>query len=81
MICGLTASFGFLIHGPTGHYFYGFLDKQLPGTAVKTVSASACLLGGGLSRASDTLAAPDHRPAIEPLKYSPGLFHINGSRC
>lgn len=34
-----TASFGFLVHGPTGHYFYGMLDKQLPGTAMKTVSA------------------------------------------
>ena len=25
-------SFGFLIHGTTGHYFYGMLDSKLPGT-------------------------------------------------
>lgn len=30
-------SFGFLIHGTTGHYFYGFLDAKLPGTAPLTV--------------------------------------------
>lgn len=30
-------SFGFLIHGTTGHYFYGFLDSKLPGTAPLTV--------------------------------------------
>jgi protein Mpv17 len=27
------ASFGFLIHGTTGHYFYGMLDSKIPGTA------------------------------------------------
>lgn len=31
-------SFGFLIHGTTGHYFYGFLDSQLPGTKPITVA-------------------------------------------
>lgn len=31
-------SFGFLLHGTTGHYFYGFLDGKLPGTATKTVA-------------------------------------------
>jgi len=31
-------SFGLLIHGTTGHYFYGFLDKMIPGTAMKTVA-------------------------------------------
>jgi protein Mpv17 len=30
-------SFGMLFHGPTGHYFYGFLDSKLPGTAPMTV--------------------------------------------
>lgn len=24
-------SFGFFIHGTTGHYFYGMLDSKLPG--------------------------------------------------
>lgn len=33
----MAGSFGFLIHGPTGHFFYGFLDRQIPGTAMKTV--------------------------------------------
>jgi protein Mpv17 len=31
-------SFGFLIHGTTGHYFYGFLDSKLPGTKPQTVA-------------------------------------------
>lgn len=26
------ASFGFLIHGPSGHYFYSFLDRAIVGT-------------------------------------------------
>eukprot|EP00522_Entomoneis_paludosa_P015555 CAMPEP_0172447910 /NCGR_PEP_ID=MMETSP1065-20121228/7062_1 /TAXON_ID=265537 /ORGANISM="Amphiprora paludosa, Strain CCMP125" /LENGTH=186 /DNA_ID=CAMNT_0013199283 /DNA_START=633 /DNA_END=1193 /DNA_ORIENTATION=- len=30
-------SFGFLIHGTTGHFFYGFLDSKMPGTAPTTV--------------------------------------------
>ena len=30
-------SFGFLVHGTTGHYFYGFLDSKLPGTKPQTV--------------------------------------------
>jgi hypothetical protein len=32
------ASFGALIHGPSGHYFYGFLDSKIPGTAALTVA-------------------------------------------
>lgn len=31
-------SFGFLVHGTTGHYFYGFLDSKLPGTKPQTVA-------------------------------------------
>jgi protein Mpv17 len=31
-------SFGFLVHGTTGHYFYGFLDSKLPGTKPATVA-------------------------------------------
>lgn len=31
-------SFGFLIHGTTGHYFYGFLDSKMPGTKPVTVA-------------------------------------------
>jgi len=31
-------SFGFLLHGTTGHYFYGFLDSKLPGTKPVTVA-------------------------------------------
>lgn len=30
-------SFGFLWHGPSSHYFYGFLDNLIPGTDMKTV--------------------------------------------
>mmetsp|Transcript_15253 Transcript_15253/g.18571 ORF Transcript_15253/g.18571 Transcript_15253/m.18571 type:complete len:184 (-) Transcript_15253:480-1031(-) len=31
-------TFGFLIHGTTGHYFYGFLDSKMPGTKPVTVA-------------------------------------------
>jgi protein Mpv17 len=36
-------SFGFLIHGTTGHYFYGFLDSKLPGTAPITVMSKVII--------------------------------------
>jgi protein Mpv17 len=36
-------SFGFLIHGTTGHYFYGFLDSKLPGTAPLTVISKVAI--------------------------------------
>mmetsp|Transcript_50930 Transcript_50930/g.122789 ORF Transcript_50930/g.122789 Transcript_50930/m.122789 type:complete len:208 (+) Transcript_50930:1091-1714(+) len=36
-------SFGFLIHGSTGHYFYGFLDSKLPGTAPMTVASKVLI--------------------------------------
>ena len=36
-------SFGFLIHGTTGHYFYGMLDSKLPGTAPKTVATKVLI--------------------------------------
>ena len=36
-------SFGFLIHGTTGHYFYGFLDSKLPGTAPLTVASKVAI--------------------------------------
>ena len=32
------ASFGLLIHGTSGHYFYGFLDSTLPGNSGATVA-------------------------------------------
>jgi hypothetical protein len=28
------ASFGFFIHGTGGHFFYGWMDRFLPGTAM-----------------------------------------------
>jgi len=33
------SSFGFLIHGSTSHYFYGFLDGKIPGTTAPIVAA------------------------------------------
>ncbi len=36
-------SFGFLVHGPTGHFFYSWLDKQIPGTAMKTVATKVAI--------------------------------------
>ncbi|CAM9369241.1 unnamed protein product [Choristocarpus tenellus] len=37
------ASFGGLVHGPTGHYFYGFLDSKLPGTKPMTVASKVAI--------------------------------------
>lgn len=36
-------SFGFLLHGTTGHYFYGMLDSKLPGTAPLTVATKVAI--------------------------------------
>jgi protein Mpv17 len=36
-------SFGFLIHGTTGHYFYGFLDGKFPGTKPMTVATKVAI--------------------------------------
>lgn len=36
-------SFGFLCHGSTGHYFYGFLDSKLPGTKPATVATKVLI--------------------------------------
>ena len=32
------ASFGLAVHGPIGHYFYGFLDSKFPKTDAQTVA-------------------------------------------
>jgi len=37
------ASFGFLLHGTTGHYFYGFLDSKMPGTKPATVATKVAI--------------------------------------
>jgi len=31
------SSFGFLVHGTSSHWFYGFLDGRIPGTSAKVV--------------------------------------------
>jgi|EP00970_Alexandrium_tamarense_P004894 protein Mpv17 len=36
-------SFGFFIHGTTGHYFYGFLDSKFPGTKPLTVATKVLI--------------------------------------
>eukprot|EP00616_Rhizochromulina_sp_CCMP1243_P013725 CAMPEP_0118978430 /NCGR_PEP_ID=MMETSP1173-20130426/23677_1 /TAXON_ID=1034831 /ORGANISM="Rhizochromulina marina cf, Strain CCMP1243" /LENGTH=179 /DNA_ID=CAMNT_0006928625 /DNA_START=11 /DNA_END=550 /DNA_ORIENTATION=- len=36
-------SFGLLVHGTTGHYFYGFLDSKLPGTKPVTVASKVLI--------------------------------------
>eukprot|EP00980_Cylindrotheca_fusiformis_P031026 scaffold25729_cov137-Cylindrotheca_fusiformis.AAC.3 len=36
-------SFGFMLHGTTGHYFYGFLDSKLPGTKPVTVATKVAI--------------------------------------
>merc|ERR1712147_186416 len=37
------ASFGFLLHGTTGHFFYNFLDGKLKGTDPLTVAAKVAI--------------------------------------
>jgi len=37
------ASFGLIIHGPTGHFFYGFLDGKMPGTGPVTVASKVAI--------------------------------------
>ena len=32
------ASFGLAVHGPIGHYFYGFLDERFPKKDAQTVA-------------------------------------------
>lgn len=36
-------SFGLLVHGTSGHFFYGFLDSQLPGTKPVTVASKVVI--------------------------------------
>lgn len=38
-----AGSFGALVHGPTGHYFYGMLDAKLPGTKPMTVASKVAI--------------------------------------
>ncbi len=37
------SSFGFFLHGTSGHYFYGFLDSKLPGTKPVTVASKVII--------------------------------------
>jgi protein Mpv17 len=37
------SAFGFLYHGPSGHYFYNWLDSQIPGTDGKTVAIKVAI--------------------------------------
>ena len=37
------ASFGFLLHGTTGHFFYNFLDGLMPGATPATVAAKVAI--------------------------------------
>jgi protein Mpv17 len=32
------SAFGLLYHGPSGHFFYNWLDKQIPGKSAKDVA-------------------------------------------
>jgi len=36
-------TFGLLVHGTTGHYFYGMLDSKLPGTKPVTVATKVAI--------------------------------------
>lgn len=50
---GPTGSFGALVHGPTGHWFYGMLDSKMPGTAPMTVVSKVAI---------DQVCFPENRP-------------------
>uniref|UniRef100_A0A7S2V4A9 Peroxisomal membrane protein MPV17 n=1 Tax=Fibrocapsa japonica TaxID=94617 RepID=A0A7S2V4A9_9STRA len=36
-------SFGLLFHGPSGHYFYGFLDSKIVGTSTQAVATKVAI--------------------------------------
>ena len=74
------ASFGFLVHGPSGHAFYGALDRRLPGTKPSTVAAKvlidqifwnpcfAVMVSGGRKKSSSSLSSiySPHSPLTLP---------------
>eukprot|EP00540_Astrosyne_radiata_P008566 CAMPEP_0116869676 /NCGR_PEP_ID=MMETSP0418-20121206/27889_1 /TAXON_ID=1158023 /ORGANISM="Astrosyne radiata, Strain 13vi08-1A" /LENGTH=231 /DNA_ID=CAMNT_0004505793 /DNA_START=580 /DNA_END=1275 /DNA_ORIENTATION=+ len=37
------SAFGFLYHGPSGHYFYNFLDRKIEGTQAKHVAIKVAI--------------------------------------
>ncbi|GKY93711.1 hypothetical protein MPSEU_000338300 [Mayamaea pseudoterrestris] len=37
------SAFGLLYHGPSGHYFYNWLDKQIPGKSAKDVASKVAI--------------------------------------
>ena len=37
------ATFGFIYHGPTGHYWYNWLDKKIAGTGPRSVAAKVAI--------------------------------------
>lgn len=37
------SAFGFLYHGPSGHYFYNFLDSKVEGTDAKSVATKVAI--------------------------------------
>ena len=39
----VLSAFGFLYHGPSGHYFYNWLDSKIPGTDGKTVATKVLI--------------------------------------
>ncbi len=42
--CTVTiGTFGALVHGPTGHWFYGMLDSKMPGTKPITVASKVAI--------------------------------------
>lgn len=39
----ILSVFGFLWHGPSGHFFYNWLDRKIPGTTVKVVATKVAI--------------------------------------
>jgi len=37
------SAFGFLYHGPSGHYFYNWLDSKIPGTESKVIALKVAI--------------------------------------
>lgn len=52
------ASFGALVHGSTGHFFYNFLDSKMPGTNALTVVKKVFI-----DQASHSLSQPSRAHA------------------
>ncbi|GMH50759.1 hypothetical protein TrLO_g9579 [Triparma laevis f. longispina] len=80
------SAFGFIYHGPSGHYFYNWLDERIEGTGVKQVFSKVaidqifwCPIFMSVFFAYLGLVAGDSLPAIRTKISSDLLSACKGS--